>query len=533
LAWSSLGLGFSGSDSQNQHIWNFYVTGNPGEVLILCIAKNTAKSISGFPSEPEVVSVTDEGNNSWTKVSEYVSAYGSGSGTTVAVFFTKATNSPGTVYVTFSDSVSARAAEVRRFSTAGPVGVQDYVWSAVYGQPGAMALDVPTGEYLWLRAIASRIPNTETWYHTPGYTGFNRAGTYSPPQSIGGEFIIATGSSQTSNPTTSGDARRASLFIAFKETAATKSSSDGSTLSGAENLQLSRNLADSGTLTSVESATTEKRFTVTDAGTLSAGEDLQLGRSLNDAGTIAAVEEQQSTRLISQYDSGALSSLEDKSLEVQRVVNEADAGTLVGAEQLTLARDPADVGTLLSDEAIVFERAQADAGTVSVAESLDVQHAIDDTDVGTLLSSEAEDIVSERVQADAGTISALENQSLEVQRVVNEADAGTLVGAEQLTLARDPADVGTLLSDEAEVIAFEQVQADVGTVSTIESLTVARALGDVGILAAEETATRSALIFVNAADTGLLAGTEAQGISKLALKAPPALRVTNYLRRTV
>ena len=435
MAWSSLGLGFSGSDSQNQNIWNFYVTGNPGEVLILCIAKNTDKSISGFPSEPEVVSVTDEGNNSWTKVSEYVSAYGSGSGTTVAVFFTKATNSPGTVYVTFSDSVSAKAAEVRRFSTAGPVGVQDYVVSAVYGQPGAMALDVPTGEYLWLRAIASRIPNTETWDHTPGYTGFNRAGTSSPPQSIGGEFIIATGSSQTSNPATSGDARRASLFIAFKETVATKSSSDGSTLSGAENLQLSRNLADSGTLTSVESATTEKRFTVTDAGTLSAGEDLQLGRSLNDAGTIAAVEEQQSTRLISQYDSGALSSLE--------------------------------------------------------------------------------------------------NQSLEVQRVVNEDDAGTLVGAEQLTLARDPADVGTLLSDEAEVIAFEQVQADVGTVSTIESLTVARALGDVGILAAEETATRSALIFVNAADTGLLAGTEAQGISKFALKAPPALRVTNYLRRTV
>ena len=135
--------------------------------------------------------------------------------------------------------------------------------------------------------------------------------------------------------------------------------------------------------------------------------------------------------------------------------------------------------------------------------------------------------------SDSGTLSAVEVQSLEVQRAVNEADAGTLEGAEQLTLARDPADAGTLLSDETEVIVFERVQVDVGTVSAAESLAVARALADAGTFSVEDTANRSLLIFVNAADTGLLADTESQSTGKFALKSPTALRVTNYLRRTV
>jgi hypothetical protein len=133
--------------------------------------------------------------------------------------------------------------------------------------------------------------------------------------------------------------------------------------------------------------------------------------------------------------------------------------------------------------------------------------------------------------SDSGTLSAVEAQSLEIQRVIDETDAGTLGDAEQLTLARDPADAGTLLSDEA--IVFERAQADAGTISAAEALTAARELADAGTFAAEETATRFAMVIVNEADAGTLAGAEAHGTGKFALKAPPALRVTNYLRRTV
>jgi hypothetical protein len=133
--------------------------------------------------------------------------------------------------------------------------------------------------------------------------------------------------------------------------------------------------------------------------------------------------------------------------------------------------------------------------------------------------------------SDGGTLSAVEAQSLEVQRVIDETDAGTLGDAEQLTLARDPADAGTLLSDEA--IVFERAQADTGTISAAEALTAARELADAGIFTSEEMGTRFALVIVNEADTGVLADAESQGTSKFSLKAPPALRVTNYLRRTV
>jgi len=135
------------------------------------------------------------------------------------------------------------------------------------------------------------------------------------------------------------------------------------------------------------------------------------------------------------------------------------------------------------------------------------------------------------IDSDEGTLSAVEAQSLEARRDISETDAGALGGAEQLALARDPADAGTLLSDEA--IVFERAQADAGTISIAKALTLARALSDTGTLAVGDMATRSAMIFVNAADAGLLADTESQSTGKFVLRAPPALRVTNYLRRTV
>jgi len=135
------------------------------------------------------------------------------------------------------------------------------------------------------------------------------------------------------------------------------------------------------------------------------------------------------------------------------------------------------------------------------------------------------------IDSDEGTLSVVEAQSLEVQRDINETDAGTLGGAEQLTLARDSYDAGTLLSDEA--IVFERAQDDAGNISIAKALTLARALSDTGTLAVGDMATHSAMIFVNATDAGLLAGVESQGTGKFVLRAPPALRVTNYLRRTV
>jgi hypothetical protein len=132
--------------------------------------------------------------------------------------------------------------------------------------------------------------------------------------------------------------------------------------------------------------------------------------------------------------------------------------------------------------------------------------------------------------SDGGTLSAAEAQSLEVQRTIGETDAGTLGDAEQLILARDPADAGTLLSDETS--AFERAQADAGTFSATEALTTTRDLADAGVFSVEEMATRFAMIIVNDADIGMFAGAESQGTSKFAPQTPPALRVTNYLRRT-
>jgi hypothetical protein len=89
------------------------------------------------------------------------------------------------------------------------------------GDAGSLTLgSIPNLEHLWVRAVASETGTAETITETAGWTKRTTqttGGTDNTNQSIYMEFIIATGTSQASDPAFSGSFDRASVLGAIDE----------------------------------------------------------------------------------------------------------------------------------------------------------------------------------------------------------------------------------------------------------------------------------------------------------------------------
>lgn len=195
-------------------------------VVVVIVAKDNAASADGNTSE--VTSVTDTAGTTYTKAREFCNAQGAANaGATVAIYFgipPVKLNVSDTIVANFSDSRTASAISAWKFV----VGVGSYVYVVGTGDlandgadPGSIAISgLASGEYLYVRAIAGETSTGTALTPTASHTVFTQAGTAGSTADtnmcIRGEFIIATGTGDTSDPTwVSADC--ASAMVAFQE----------------------------------------------------------------------------------------------------------------------------------------------------------------------------------------------------------------------------------------------------------------------------------------------------------------------------
>jgi hypothetical protein len=200
-------------------------TTSAGNVIVLAIAKDNTNTTDG--NFNEVTSVTDPtGQNTWTKAREFTNGQGgAAAGITVAVFFTVVVSPPSSATINFSAAITAKAASAWQFTIAAGSSVSVAAGTNLARDgttEGSMTLSgLANREYLWFRGAAAEDNTSSSWSPTTGYTAITRVGTsgsgFASNATIAGEFIIFTGTSQTSSPTNDTNSDRASVFLALQE----------------------------------------------------------------------------------------------------------------------------------------------------------------------------------------------------------------------------------------------------------------------------------------------------------------------------
>ncbi len=200
-----------------------------GNVVFLWFGGDNTATVDG--NDGLLSSVTDSGSNSWTVDRCFTNAQGgAGTGATGCIAHSKLATTlvagTGTITANFS-SITAKGFVTKQFTiTSGNI-------VSITGTPGDLANDaadpgaitvgsLASAEHLWVRVVALERATGGTWTATAGFTSATCNGTTGGGAASNldacGEFIIATATTETSNPTgTAVDC--ASTFIAFDEAA--------------------------------------------------------------------------------------------------------------------------------------------------------------------------------------------------------------------------------------------------------------------------------------------------------------------------
>ena len=230
LMWSSIGsLGSAGSKTANQASLNLVTTANleAGRVAVVLIAVDNNQTTDG--DENAVTSVVDSAGNTYTKAREFTNGQAAAQGgATVSVWYSKATtqlNSGQQITANFANATSRDASAITawKFDLAIP-GAISVAGSTTLANdaadPGSMNLALSNVEYLWVRATAHERPSTDTFTKTVAYQGtFDKngttGGTAATNMTVAGEWDIAIGASNASDPAWSTGADEAGVLVAF------------------------------------------------------------------------------------------------------------------------------------------------------------------------------------------------------------------------------------------------------------------------------------------------------------------------------
>jgi hypothetical protein len=201
-----------------------------GTVLVLVCASDNLTTSTGVTTD--VTSVYDSGgSNTWIKGIEYSRGGTVAGGATVSIWYSLITTtlaSSANVSAEWSSAPAARAMTLNKYTIAA--GSTISVEGTPQGATGA--LDPPSmtisgltsGEYLFIRGIAGETNDVDQITVTSGYDVFSGSqtsgGGAASNMAVRGEYIIYTGTSQTSNPTWV-SADNADGFFALLETLAT------------------------------------------------------------------------------------------------------------------------------------------------------------------------------------------------------------------------------------------------------------------------------------------------------------------------
>lgn len=230
-AWTSLGhyLALGSTTASDPVVWTTTTTLEVGNVAVCIVA---ADNDGDGTDTNDFVSVTDSAGHTWTSLGENeVDNGAAAAGAVVGIFYVKATSelaSGGTITVDLGASRTSNAITCQEFSVSGgasitSVGTEQKEDAAGSTDVGSLALgSLVDREHLWIRGIGAELSNA-VMTPTASFTVFtSTAGiTGSPATSMGvsGEYIIASGTTSTSDPTMSdtNSRDRASSMVAIDE----------------------------------------------------------------------------------------------------------------------------------------------------------------------------------------------------------------------------------------------------------------------------------------------------------------------------
>lgn len=231
MAWSMINSTFlanrttAGTSLTSGAVTNTVEAGNAHIIAIALDNTGTSDGDNG-----EVTSVTDStGANTYNKLGEFTNANGSaGAGATASLWYSilasQLTSGAGTVTCNFSSRTAvAMMGWEASFTAGGVISVAGTLRKLANdaADPGSMTVGgLSSREYLWIRVIASESNDITALTVSGGFTTMNlsraNTGTDGTSMIVRGEYIIATATTQTSDPTLySKD--HASLFIALQE----------------------------------------------------------------------------------------------------------------------------------------------------------------------------------------------------------------------------------------------------------------------------------------------------------------------------
>lgn len=198
-----------------------------GRLVVAIVAKDNIQTTDGDPSE--VTSVADTRSNVWTKAREFCNGQGGvAAGADVAIYYTVVTTQievADAVTANLSANVQSKAISLWYYSLAAG-SLVSVAGGADLANDGADPGNITVGglasaEYLWVRAIATESNSTTALTVTAGFTVMTQAvantGTSATSMGVRGEFIIATATTKSSDPTLFGSTDMASTMVAFSE----------------------------------------------------------------------------------------------------------------------------------------------------------------------------------------------------------------------------------------------------------------------------------------------------------------------------
>lgn len=240
MAFASVGSFIAANNHTGTQLWQPTIgtATAAGDVLILAIAQDN-RSAAADGDNGEVFSVGDSKNNTWRKLAEFGNTNASAAaGAAIGLWTTdraySALTTSDTLQIQFGkgSNVTAKACSGWRFTIAAGQVLAEGGPDQISAQDAATTYasitfgGLPSQEWLWVRANAEESNNVTQWTTTVGFTSFTNStdtvsGTSSSDMGVRAEFIIATGTTQTSAPTnTITAADMANAMIAVGESAA-------------------------------------------------------------------------------------------------------------------------------------------------------------------------------------------------------------------------------------------------------------------------------------------------------------------------
>ena len=487
MAWTSVGSigGAQHTGSQNTVVMTTNATAVAGSVVVISVAINNTSTTDG--NTTEVSSITDSvGGNTWTKAREFCNSQGAAAaGATVAMFFSILTNqiaSGQTITANLANNINKKALAAWNFTVGS--GNSAEVATAVDlpddgGDFGSMTISsLNSQEYLFYRGSASETNTSFVLTPTTSYTAVPKQTTAggSSPTNIAcyGEWIIATGTGHTSNPSYGLNHDQAHVFVAFREVAGSPD---------------------------VTEALTGVASTLAVGNVLAANEQEITGNA--STGEIGNVVHGEGYGLTSVSSTGEAGSLDNsRTIPLTGIFTVADVGTIVAhsAFALTGTESTSAVGTVIaeinsnqshpitgvesSDELGTVELSNdlsltgnepiGQIGSISSQSSASLSGTSTTGEVGSLVLDTTLDLNSVSASSEVGTVSYGSDVLVNLTGVESVGEIGTLNLLSSFTQSGNSSagEVGTLIVSKNVSLTGNESEGLVGTITPTTSANV-------------------------------------------------------------